>query len=62
MPCSATYFLEVGARVSLKVAAKKFFRGKKVRKFSIFKAIILKQKFRSATKKNGVPLINLALL
>ena len=62
IPCSATYFLEVGARVSLKVTAKKFFRGKRVRKFSLFKAIILKQKFKSATEKNGVPLINLALL
>ena len=28
MPCSATYFLEVGARVSLKLATKGFLRGK----------------------------------
>ena len=29
MPCSATYFLEVGGRVSFKVATKGSFRGKK---------------------------------
>ena len=29
MPCSATYFMEVGARVSLKVATKGSIRGKK---------------------------------
>ena len=29
IPCSATYFLEVGARVSLKVATKRPVRGKK---------------------------------
>ena len=33
IPCSATYFLEVGARVSLKVATKGSFRGKKLWKF-----------------------------
>ena len=29
IPCLATYFLEVGARLSLKVATKESFRGKK---------------------------------
>ena len=32
---SDTYFLEVGAHVSLKVATKDYFRGKKTQKFSI---------------------------
>ena len=31
-PCSATYFLEVSARVSLKVATKQSSRGKKILK------------------------------
>ena len=29
MPCAATYFLEVGARVSLKITTKGYFKGKK---------------------------------
>ena len=32
IPCSATYFMEVGARVSLKVATKISFRAKKTLK------------------------------
>ena len=48
IPCSATYFLEVGARVLLKVAAKELFFSRKKR--------------RSATKKLEMFLINLALL
>ena len=50
IPYSATYFLEVGARVSLKVATIVFFRGKNVQKFSFFKAYSLTQKRGSATK------------
>ena len=49
IPCSVTYFLEVGARVSLKVVTRESFRNKK-------------QKRRSATKKFEKFLINLALL
>ena len=48
--CSATCFLEVRACVSLKVATKVFVRGKKVEKFSFFKANSLKQKQGSANK------------
>ena len=33
IPCSTTYFLEVGARLSLKVATKGSLRGKKTEKF-----------------------------
>ena len=36
IPCSVTYFLEVGARVSLKVTTKVFFRGKNPVKIEIF--------------------------
>ena len=57
-----TYFLEVSARLSLKVVTKASFRGKEVLKFSIFKVFFLKQKRRSATKNNEVPLMNLTLL
>ena len=32
IPCSTTYFLEVGARLSLKVATKGSLRGKKTEK------------------------------
>ena len=45
-----TYFLEVGARVSLKAATKVFFRGKKVQIFSLFNTCYLKQKRGSAIK------------
>ena len=51
MPVSETYFLEVSANVQLKVATKGSFTGKKIQKFSIFEAFLLKQKRRSATKK-----------
>ena len=57
-----TYFLEVSAHLSLKVVTKASFRGKEVLKFSIFKVFFLKQKRRSATKNNEVPLMNLTLL
>ena len=54
MPNSGTYLLEMSAHISLKVATKGSFGAKKFRKFSIFQAIILKQKGRSATEKIGV--------
>ena len=47
---SATYFLEVSARVSYRVATNGLFRDKKSSKISIFDAIITKQKRRRATK------------
>ena len=50
IPCLATYFLEVGARVLLKVAIKVLFRGKKVKTSNFFKVYSLKQKCASATK------------
>ena len=49
---SATYFMEVSARVSLRVATKSLFRGKKSSKITIFDNIIVKQKRKSAIKKN----------
>ena len=36
-PCSTTYFLEVGARVSLKLATKGFLRGKNTLKIYLFR-------------------------
>ena len=54
MPDSGTYFLEVCAQVSLKVATKGSFGGEKILKLSNFKVIFLKQKRRSVTKKWGV--------
>ena len=45
-----TYFLEVGARFSVKVATKAFLRGKKTFKNLDFCGILLKQKWRNATK------------
>ena len=42
--------MEVGARLSLKVATKVFFRGKKVQKIRFFEAYSLKQKRGSAAK------------
>ena len=39
IPCSATYFLEVGARVSLKVDTTVFFRGNKTLKIEIFRLL-----------------------
>lgn len=51
IPRSATYYLELRAHASLKVANKSSFRGKKLWKFSIFK-LLFKSKIRmSATKK-----------
>ena len=62
MPISDAHLLKASAHVSLKVAAKSFFRRKKRQKFRIFKTIFLKQKQSTATKKFGVSLRNLALL
>ena len=62
MPCSNTHFLEVSAHVSSKVATKSTFRGKKIQKFNIFKAIFLNQKRRISTKVFEVSLLNLTLL
>ena len=62
MPVSETNFLEVSAHVSLKVATKGSFRGKKTLKFSIVSAFFLKQKRGSATKKIGKTLIRLSLI
>ena len=50
MPYSTTYFLEVSACVSLKVAMKVFFRGKQIQKFIFLEAYSLKQKRENATK------------
>ena len=57
-----TYFLEVSAHASLKVATKASCRSKKIKKFSIFKARFLKQKRGSTTKKSEVSVTNLASL
>ena len=57
-----TYFLEVGARISLKVVTKGFLRGKTTLKIYILKVVFLKRKRRSATKKIEVSLINLQSL
>ena len=51
-PFLTTLFLEVNARVSDKVVTSDTFRGKQTCKNSIFEAIILNQKQRSATKKS----------
>ena len=51
IPDLETCFLEVRAHVSLKVATNDSFRGKQIHKFSIL-SLFLKQKWRSATKKN----------
>ena len=59
---SATCSLEVNALVSLKVATIRHFRGQKPSKVKIFKAIILKQKQRSAAKVIYVFLILLKYL
>ena len=59
---SDTYFLELSAHVSLKEASNVSFRGRKIQKFSILNAFLLKQKRRSAIKKFEVFLINLVLL
>ena len=59
-PCSTTYFLEVGTRVSLKLATKGFLRSKKNFENLAFQVVFLKQKRRSANKKFEIFLINLA--
>ena len=48
IPCSATYFLEVGARVSLKVATRVFFRCKKPVKLENWEARIRELRIREA--------------
>ena len=55
-----TYFLEVSAHPSLKVAINGSFRSKKIQKFSIFKAFFLKQKRMSTNKKIEAFVISLA--
>ena len=60
--CSNTYFLQVSAHVSLKVATKGYFRGKKNSETLDIWLVFLKEKRRSAIKKIEVSLTNLALL
>ena len=62
IPCSATYFLEVGACISLKVATKGSLIGKEYSENLYFYVVFLKQKRSGATKKFEMFLINLALL
>ena len=50
LPVSDIYFLEVNAHVYLKVATKKYFRGKNLREFRFYR-FFLKQKRKSVTKK-----------
>ena len=50
MSQATTNFLEVSARVLLKVATNGSFRGKRISKINIFEAIILNQKWRSGKK------------
>ena len=61
IPCSATFFLQVGAHASLKVTTKESFRGKNTLKIKTF-SLFFKAKTESATKKVEMFLINLALL
>ena len=61
IPCSATFFLGVGAHVSLKVTTKESFRGKNILKIKTF-SLFFKAKTESATKKVEMFLINLASL
>ena len=58
LPGSATYFLEVGARVSIKVTIKMSLRGKKNSGNSNFMVVFLKQKRRTASKKFKTFIIN----
>ena len=62
MSVSKTYFLEVSAHVSLKVAAEGSFRGKKIQKLSVVNTFFLKQKQGSATKSTEVFLISFPLI
>ena len=50
IPCWATYFLEVGVSISLKVATKGSPRGKKKSEKLDFEVVFVNQKWRSATK------------
>ena len=51
MPCSATYFLEVGASLSLKVATKESSRDKKLWKFRVL-GYLSKAKTEEYIRKN----------
>ena len=62
IPCSATYSLEVGALVSLKVTNKASPRGKKNSENWEFYVVFVKPKRRSVTGKFQIFLINLASL
>ena len=63
IPCSATFSLEVGARISLKVATKGSVRGKKNSENLDFSVVFLYiAKRRSATFNVELFLINLASL
>ena len=62
IPCPSIYFLEVEARVLLKVATKVSPRGKTNSENSDFWVAFLKKKRRSATKTFEISLINLASL
>ena len=62
MPNLDTYFLEVSAHASLKVATENSYTGKKIQKLSILKFFFLKKKRKNATKKIEVSLINLPSL
>ena len=51
IPCSATFFLEVGARLSLKLATKLSFRGKELSEFR-FSGYFSKPKTEECDQKN----------
>ena len=53
-PCSTTYHLEVGAPVSLKLATKASFGGKKYLKIEIFRIFLKSEKEGVQPKKNFV--------
>ena len=61
-PCSTTYFLQVGARNSLKLATKWFLRCKKSSENWAFQVALLNQERSNATKKFEMFLINLATM
>ena len=51
MPGSDTYFLEVGAHDSLKVATKDLFKDRKLLKFYVFKAFFVQENGRMELKR-----------
>ena len=59
-PSSTTYFVQVGARVSLKLANKVFLRGKKSHENIAFQVALLKEKCMSTAKNFETFLISLA--